>query len=171
MSKMRIVLSGAAVMALTATAACSGGEDAAPTAQTETPAETSAETPAETAAAPETPGPDSVDTLDGTIFADFTGDATAGAAVFAQCRACHVRDPGVNRTGPSLHNIVGSEAGSVPDFNYSDANASSSITWTPEKLFQYLENPRRIIPGTRMAFRGLSDPQDRADLIAYLQSE
>lgn len=166
MSKMRIVLSGAAVIALTATAACSGGDDAAPTAETGTPAETAAET-----AAPETPGPESVDTLDGTIFADFTGDATAGAAVFAQCRACHVRDAGVNRTGPTLHNIVGSEAGSVEDFRYSDANANSGITWTPEKLFQYLENPRRIIPGTRMAFRGLSDPQDRADLIAYLQSE
>jgi len=164
MKVMHFLLSGAALMGLALTSACSGDAEETPTSGTET----SAEAPA---ASPETPSADSVDTLDGTVLADFTGDPAAGAAVFAQCRACHVTDAGVNRTGPSLHNIVGSEAGSINGFTYSDAIANSGITWTPEKLFQYLENPRRITPGTRMAFRGLPDPQDRANLIAYLQSE
>lgn len=163
MAKLHFLMGGAAALALTSTSACSGGDGAAPTAGTETSSEA--------AATPDTPSAGSIDTLDGTVLADFTGDASSGAAVFAQCRACHVVDEGVNRTGPSLHNVVGSEAGSVGGFNYSDAISQSGITWTPEKLFQYLENPRRITPGTRMAFRGLSDPQDRADIIAYLQSE
>lgn len=162
MRKMNSFL-GAAAMILVTTSACSGDGDEARTPSTETPGEV--------ADTPETPSADSVDTIDGTMLADFSGDASAGAAIFAQCRACHVRDEGVNRTGPSLHNIVGSEAGGVEGFTYSDANANSDITWTPEKLFQYLENPRRVTPGTRMAFRGLPDPQDRADLIAFLQSE
>lgn len=163
MKKVHILLSGPAVLGLIAISACSGGSE-------ETPA-SGTETTSEVAAAPEAPSADSIDTLDGTMLADFSGDATAGAAIFPQCRACHVRDAGVNRTGPSLHDIVGSEAGGIDGFTYSDANANSGITWTPEKLFQYLENPRRVTPGTRMAFRGLPDPQDRADLIAFLQSE
>ncbi len=165
MAKLNILLGGAAALALSATTACSGGDDT--TSSSSSGTETSSEAPATTG----TPPADSTDTEDGTVLADFTGDPAAGAAIFTLCRACHVMDAGVNRTGPSLHNIVGSAAGSVESFRYSDANANSGITWTPEKLFQYLENPRRIVPGTRMAFRGISDPQDRANLIAYLQSE
>jgi cytochrome c len=56
----------------------------------------------------------------------------------------------------------------VSGFNYSQANRNAGITWSPEKLFQYLENPRRVVPGTSMAFAGIGDPQRRADLIAYL---
>ncbi|QLC24765.1 cytochrome c family protein [Parasphingopyxis algicola] len=166
MRKMHNLLGAVAAMGLVATAACSGGsEGPPPSADSE-----EADAAAEEAEAPDAPTPDSTDTLDGTVFADFTGDTTAGEAVFAQCRTCHVVDPGVNRTGPSLHNIVGREAGQVEGFNYTDANANSGITWTPEKLFQYLENPHRVIPGTRMAFAGLSEAQDRADLIAFLQT-
>lgn len=163
MKVMHILLGGAACMGLALTSACSGQGDETPDSGTETSAEA--------VEASTTPAPDSIDTLDGSQFANFTGDASAGAAVFAQCRACHVVDAGVNRTGPSLHAIVGSEAGHVDGFRYSDANANSGIIWTPEKLFQYLEDPRRIVPGTRMAFRGISDPQDRANLIAYLETQ
>ncbi len=126
---------------------------------------------ADTAAAPVDAGPpaaDSTDTLDGTVLANFTGDAVAGAEVFKQCMACHVVEPGQNRTGPTLAGIVGRAAGSVAGYSYTPANANSGITWTPEKMFQYLENPRRVIPGTKMSFAGLKDPQDRADVIAYL---
>lgn len=101
--------------------------------------------------------------------AGLTGDAEAGRRVFARCRSCHVLEEGVNRTGPSLYGIFGREAGTVEGFRYSDANANSGITWTGEVMFEYLENPREYIPGTFMAFPGLRDPQDRADVIAYIK--
>jgi cytochrome c len=103
-------------------------------------------------------------------FADLTGDAGAGETVFAQCRTCHLVEEGRNGVGPSLYGIVGREAGTIEGFNYSEANASSGITWTPEVLYDYLKAPREYMPGTRMAFPGLKDPQDRADVIAYLDA-
>ena len=103
-------------------------------------------------------------------FADLTGDAAAGETVFAQCRACHLLEEGKNGVGPSLYGIIGSTAGSVDGFRYSDANANSGITWTAEVMYEYLEAPREFMPGTRMAFPGLQNPQDRADLIAYLDA-
>ncbi|QLC22464.1 cytochrome c family protein [Parasphingopyxis sp. CP4] len=165
MRKMHRILAPLAAAGLIVTAGCSGGGDEGPPSSDGDSEETATVEEAE-----ETPAADSTDTMDGTVFAEFTGDAAAGETVFSQCRACHVVDPGVNRTGPTLHNIVGAEAGQIDGFNYTDANANSGIVWTPEKLFQYLERPQRIIPGTRMAFAGLSDPQDRADLIAYLEA-
>ncbi len=72
--------------------------------------------------------------------------------------------------GPSLAGIVGRAAGSVAGYSYSNANKNSGITWTPEKMFQYLEKPARVVPGTKMAFAGLSKAQDRADVIAYLKA-
>lgn len=143
-------------------AACGGGESE--------PAE-----PADTAAAPapaaaQAPAVDNTETVDGTTLAQFIpADAAHGEEVFAQCQSCHVLEPGVNRIGPSLAGIVGREAGSVEGYNYTPANANSGITWTPEKMYQYLENPQRVIPGTKMAFAGLPDGQDRADVIAYLE--
>lgn len=114
------------------------------------------------------PAANSVDTIDGTALAQFSGDAAAGQRIFVQCQTCHAVEPGANRLGPTLHAVVGRPSGSVSGFNYSQANRSAGITWTPEKLFQYLENPRRVVPGTTMAFAGIGDPQRRADLIAYL---
>jgi len=129
-------------------------------------AETVAETPTELAA----PAADDVTSIDGTTLADFVGDPANGENVFLQCKACHVVDEGVNRVGPSLAGIVGRTAGTVEGFNYTEANANSAVVWTPEKLYQYLEDPRRVIPGTRMAYAGLKDGQKRADLIAYLEA-
>lgn len=116
------------------------------------------------------PAATDVTTLDGVQFASLTGTAAAGKLAFAQCRTCHVTDPGVNRIGPSLAGIVGRAAGTVPAFAYSPANAGSDIIWTKEKLFQYLENPQRVLPGTKMIYSGLNDAQRRADLIAYLEN-
>lgn len=101
-------------------------------------------------------------------FASLKGNAAAGEKVFAQCKACHVTDKGVNRVGPSLFGVVGRKAGTVPGYNYSTANKNSGVTWTPDTLYTYLENPRKFIPGTKMAFAGIKNPQQRADLIAYL---
>ena len=116
------------------------------------------------------PGADDVTTLDGVEYASLTGDAASGKSAFAQCRTCHVVDPGMNRIGPSLANIVGRQAGSVAGFKYSEANANSGITWTEEKLNQFLEKPQRVIPKTRMIFAGMPDAQKRADMIAYLKN-
>lgn len=104
------------------------------------------------------------------MVAGLTGDAENGRRVFSRCRSCHVLEEGVNRVGPSLYGIFGREAGSVEGFRYSEANANSGITWTKETMFEYLENPREYIPGTNMAFPGLRDEQDRADILAYISA-
>lgn len=98
-----------------------------------------------------------------------TGDAVRGEAAFAQCRACHAVEPGRNMSGPSLHGVIGRQAGSVAGFNYSPANRASQMVWTPDALFSYLEAPTRAIPGTRMVY-AVSDGQQRADIIAYLSA-
>ncbi|TXC71155.1 cytochrome c family protein [Sphingomonas ginsenosidivorax] len=146
------------------------------TAASETPAATPAVAASETAATPAAapaaaaPAADNVDTISGVKFASFTGDAAKGKVAFITCQTCHSIDAGVNKIGPSLHAIVGRAAGSIAGFTYSTANKNSGITWTPEKLFQYLEKPQRVVPGTKMAFPGIPDPQKRADVIAYLKA-
>lgn len=72
--------------------------------------------------------------------------------------------------GPSLWNVHGRPAGQVAGFNYSAANKGSGIVWSNEKLFQYLEAPQRVVPGTKMSYTGVKDAQKRADLIAYLDT-
>ncbi|QYU68646.1 cytochrome c family protein [Leptolyngbya sp. 15MV] len=157
-------------MATVLLAACGGGSsepagDAPATDAAAPPAPAAATTPAAA------PAVDNVETIDGTTLAQFTADATKGQRIFLQCQSCHVRDPGVNRIGPSLAGIVGRAAGTIDGYQYTDANKNSGITWSPEKMFQYLENPQRVVPGTKMAFAGLPNGQDRADLIAFLQTE
>ena len=163
----RNFLMGAAALAALATLSACGGkkeeEAAAPAAATE-----EAAAPAETAAATPAAAADAGAKLE---YASFTGDAAAGEKVFAACRTCHVFDDGVNRVGPSLHKIVGRKSGSVAGFSYSDANKNSGITWTPDVLFAYLEDPKGYIPGTKMAFPGVKDAQKRADLVAYLEAQ
>ncbi|TPG15824.1 cytochrome c family protein [Sphingomonas koreensis] len=124
---------------------------------------------AATPAAAPAPAADNTDTISGVKYASYTGDAAAGKTDFITCTTCHSIDAGVNKIGPSLHGVVGRKAGIIPGFVYSDANKNSGITWTPEKLFQYLENPQRVVPGTKMTFVGFPDPQKRADVIAYLK--
>lgn len=99
-----------------------------------------------------------------------TGHADAGKKVFAQCAACHSMTEGKNGVGPSLYNVVGAHASHSAGFNYSKANHASGITWTEDKLFEYLQNPRTTVPGTTMAFAGIADAQKRADVIAFLKA-
>lgn len=165
----------AGVMAMSALVAACGGAESEKKADAPTaPAAAAPAAPVAAAPAPAAPAgaPAATDvaTLDGVQFASLTGNAVAGKTVFAACRTCHVTDPGVNRIGPSLAGIVGRPASSVAGFAYSPANHNSGITWTKEKLFQYLENPQRVVPGTKMIFPGIPDAQRRADLIAYLEN-
>jgi len=154
--------------ALVALPACSKKAD-----ETETTAANTTEAPAANAAgaAPAAaPAATDVATLSGAKYADFKGDAAAGEKVGIACKTCHAFEAGKNMVGPSLWAIQGRTAGSVPGYSYSAANKGSGIVWNNEKLFQYLEAPQRVIPGTKMTYTGIKDPQQRADMIAYLDT-
>ena len=99
----------------------------------------------------------------------YTGDATAGEKTFKQCGLCHSVMPAENRIGPTLYGVIGRKAGAVSNYNYSTANKNSGITWSDQSVFDYLENPRAKMPGTKMAYAGLRKPQDRANVIAFLK--
>lgn len=97
------------------------------------------------------------------------GHPEAGKAVFKQCAVCHSVEPDENKTGPNLAGLFGRKAGTVEDFNYSDANKNSGIVWDDVILRKYLANPQSVVPGTKMVFPGLKDPQQIEDVIAYLK--
>jgi cytochrome c len=95
-----------------------------------------------------------------------------GENIFRQCSACHTVDNGgANRVGPNLYGILGRTVASADGFRYSDALQELGDIWTPERLSAFLENPRDFAPGTRMSFRGLDSPEDRAAIIAYLNTQ
>lgn len=96
-------------------------------------------------------------------------DAAAGEKVFMRCSICHSVTPGAGSTiGPRLNGVIGRKAGAAPGYQYSKAMAGSGLTWTKSNLDQYLTNPQKLVPGNKMAFAGLPNANDRANLIAYL---
>lgn len=97
-------------------------------------------------------------------------DTLLGKRLFLRCTACHTmssKAPG--KVGPHLQGIVGRKAGSVAGFGYSPAMKGSSIVWNEATLDKWLQRPQAVVPGTTMAFAGLSKPEDRQALIAYLK--
>jgi cytochrome c len=97
------------------------------------------------------------------------GDPAAGKTVFGHiCQNCHSVEIGVNKVGPSLWDVVGRPAASVPDYQYSAAMKGNATPWTPAALDAYLADPRGDVHGVKMFFKGLHEPKDRADVIAYL---
>ncbi|WP_417270927.1 c-type cytochrome [Celeribacter sp.] len=98
-----------------------------------------------------------------------SADVAKGEKVFNKCKACHKVD-GSNGTGPHLDGVVDRDIASVGDFGYSDVLAGMEGAWTPEHLDEFLASPKNYAPGTKMSFAGLSKPQDRANLVAYLQT-
>ena len=99
------------------------------------------------------------------------GDAERGARAFMQCAACHSMVPGDHRTGPSLAGIWHLKSGTVGGFRrYSKALKELGITWNEETLGEWLKNPKEMIPGNRMVFRGITDSKMRQDLIAFLKN-
>lgn len=99
-------------------------------------------------------------------------DAAAGKRAFLKCAACHAIKAGApNKIGPNLWGVVGRKAGSVKDFRYSAAmkTKGSAIQWDAASLDKWLTRPSAVIPGTSMAFGGISNPAERAALIAYLK--
>lgn len=99
------------------------------------------------------------------------GDPAAGEKVFNKCKACHTVEAGKNKVGPSLHGIVGATPASVEGFKYSPAmeQFGSSHTWDEATLSAYLESPKDVVKGTKMAFVGLKKAEERENVIAYLK--
>jgi len=103
--------------------------------------------------------------------ADNPVDVANGKRIFSiTCQNCHSAEIGVDKIGPSLWGVVGRKAGTVPDFNYSEALKSSGVVWNEQELDNYLANPRGTIHDVKMWFKGLSDQKDREDVIAYLKT-
>jgi cytochrome c len=97
-------------------------------------------------------------------------NAEAGERVYAQCRACHqVGENARNLVGPQLNGMFGRKTGSVAGYSYTDANKNANITWDDKTFSDYIVDPKGKIPGTKMAFAGVKNPQQVTDLIAYLK--
>jgi cytochrome c len=100
-------------------------------------------------------------------------DVEVGKKLFAKCAACHNVNSPTNKLGPHLQGVVGRAAGSVEGYNYSKALKSAGaagLVWDETNLAEYLANPQGKVPGTKMVFPGLKDPQETQNLIAYLKS-
>lgn len=99
------------------------------------------------------------------------GDPAAGKAIFQRiCQNCHSVEIGVNKVGPSLWDVVGRLAASVPDYIYSDAMKANKTAWTATSLDVYLADPRGDVHGAKMFFKGIPEAKDRRDVIAYLET-
>lgn len=111
--------------------------------------------------------------VEGPTFAEVfaSADAAAGEKVWAKCRACHKVD-GSDGVGPHLNGVVGRAIAASAGFGYSDALVGKAgETWTPENLEAFLTNPKGWAPGTKMSFAGLPKVEERANLIAWLQTQ
>ena len=99
-------------------------------------------------------------------------DPAKGAQVFNKCAACHnATKGGPNGLGPNLWDVLGEPVGQGKGFAFSDALSKKGGTWNWDNLSQWLSSPRTFAAGTKMTFAGLSNPQERADVIAYLNQQ
>ena len=107
-------------------------------------------------------------TLFATAQASADGDAGRGKTLFTRCSSCHSATE-QNKVGPHLSGVFGRPAGTVAGASYSKAMTASGMTWNEQTLEAFLTDPARVLPGTTMSAR-LPNPQDRADVIAYLKT-
>lgn len=99
-----------------------------------------------------------------------SADPAAGEKVFSKCKACHHLD-GKDATGPHLNGVIGREIGSAPGFAYSASMvAHQPAVWDEENFFAFIGNPKAFAADTKMKFAGIPKPQDRADLLKYLET-
>lgn len=99
------------------------------------------------------------------------GDATKGKTVFARCALCHDVKPGPKKMGPNLAGMFGRTSGTATGFAYSPAMQKAKIRWDAKSVDTFITKPSALVPGTKMAFPGIPNPADRANLIAYLKAE
>uniref|UniRef100_A0A8R1HIJ3 Cytochrome c domain-containing protein n=1 Tax=Caenorhabditis japonica TaxID=281687 RepID=A0A8R1HIJ3_CAEJA len=100
------------------------------------------------------------------------GDYEKGKKIFKQrCEQCHVVNSLQTKTGPTLNGVIGRQSGQVAGFDYSAANKSKGVVWDRSTLFEYLADPKKYIPGTKMVFAGLKKADERADLIKFIEVE
>lgn len=115
-----------------------------------------------------------------TSWGSAIADAAKGKRNFARCMVCHTLKPGLNRVGPSLHNVFGSKAGQAPKYKYSDSMKQAGekgLVWTRENLMGYLEDPKAFLQkylGTKRVknkmFMKFKNKKFREDVIDYLES-
>jgi cytochrome c len=97
-------------------------------------------------------------------------DVAAGEQSFRKCFPCHSIGEGAkNKVGPQLNGIDGRHSGTAPDYNYSDANKNSGITWNEQTFKEYIKDPRGRIQNTKMIFPGIKNEKEAGDLWAYLK--
>ncbi len=99
-----------------------------------------------------------------------TADIGKGAKVFKKCKACHKLEDGANGVGPYLYGVVDREVASAGGFKYSAPMMDKGGVWSVEELDAFLTKPKDVVPGTKMSFSGLKSAEDRANVIAYLDS-
>ncbi len=98
-------------------------------------------------------------------------DAARGEDLFQVCAACHSLTAGENIIGPSLAGVIGRPAADLADFEYSDAMKGSGLTWDEETLLLYIAEAQVLVPDTSMAFPGVGDAQDAADIVEFLATQ
>ena len=104
-----------------------------------------------------------------TVMANAAGDAKAGANVFKRCAVCHTSDKGGgDGLGPNLFGVEGRKADSRQGFAYSGPLQKSGIVWNEANLTKWVASPQRVVPGTKMAFGGVTSKKQQADVVAYL---
>ena len=102
--------------------------------------------------------------------ASFAQDAAHGEKVFIKCKVCHqIGDGAKTQVGPELNGVIGRKSASIDGFAYSDGMKNANLTWTEANISEYLKNPKQKVPANKMAFVGLSKPEDIADIIAFLK--
>lgn len=96
-------------------------------------------------------------------------DVAAGEQSFKKCMPCHSIDEGAkNKVGPELNGLDGRHSGSAPGYSYSEANKKSGIVWAKDTFEKYINDPRAMIPGTKMIFPGIKNPKEVENLWAYV---
>ncbi len=169
--------SGGAASSAPAEPAQTAQAPAAPAQTAQAPAAPAPSAPAQPAPAPSAPAPSAPAAGGAPSGFDAmlaSADIEAGKSKARACMVCHTFDKGgAARVGPNLYGVVGDPAAHMEGYSYSDAmqqKRADGLTWTFDNLNQFLTSPKDFIPGTKMTFAGLKDEQDRANVVAFLNS-